>query len=116
MCFSNVDEYKNKLQEIREIFRPDTGIFVLEGDGDEIFLTFNTTYDFRMGGYIKVNKKKENRIIFTIDALNHLSMEANGSIVKDWSPNWDDYRNSILLVRNDEFVQIKTKLKEVIKW
>ena len=115
MCFSNTEEYKHKLQEVREIFRTESGIFVLES-GSEIFITFNTTYDFRMGGYIKINKKKGYNVCFSIDALNHLSMEANGSVVKDWSPDWDKYRNSILLIRNGEFTQIQTKLREIIKY
>lgn len=115
MCFSNSAEYKTKLQEIREIYRPERGIFVLESDS-EIFLTFNTSYDFRMSGFIKINKKRDYNVLFTIDAINWLSAEANGVVVKDWIPNWELYKNSILLLRNEEFTQIRTKLKEIIKY
>jgi hypothetical protein len=117
MCFSNVDEYRNQLQEIREIYKPEEGIFVLEAeDTDEVFITFNTSYNFRMSGYIKVNKNKSTRTIFTIDALNALAVREIGKISRDFVPDWELYRNSLLLIRDGEAVQIKTKLKGIIKF
>ena len=117
LCFSNVDEYRNQLQEIREIYKPEEGIFVLEGeDTDEVFITFNTSYNFRMSGYIKVNKNKSTRTIFTIDALNALAVREIGKISRDFVPDWELYRNSLLIIRDGEAVQIKTKLKGIIKF
>jgi hypothetical protein len=117
LCFSNVDEYRNQLQEIREIYKPEEGIFVLEAeDTDEVFITFNTSYNFRMSGYIKVNKNKSTRTIFTIDALNALAVREIGKISRDFVPDWELYRNSLLLIRDGEVVQIKTKLKGIIKF
>jgi hypothetical protein len=117
MCFSNVDDYRNQLQEIREIFRPEGGIFILGSeDENEIFLTFNTTYNFKMLGYIKVNKRKNENVLFTIDAINQLSIRENGVIDKNWSPNWEEYKNSLLIIRNGEVVRIPTKLKQIIKF
>lgn len=117
LSFSNTEEYRNKLQEIREIYRPSSNIFVLENrfEGDEIWITFNTEYNFKMPGLIKVNKKKETRTIFTIDAVNELSIRENGEIVKDWIPNWNEFENCLLLIRNGELAVIPTKIKEIIK-
>lgn len=116
MCFSNIEEYKNQLQEVREIFRPEGGIFVLGAEeSEEVFITFNTTYDFRRGGYIKINKKRETNTLFTIDAINWLSEQVNGRVDKGFIPDWELYRNSILLLRGGEFTQIRTKLREVIQ-
>lgn len=116
MCFSNADEYRNKLQEVREIFRPEGGIFVLgDEETDEVFITFNTTYEFKMGGFIKINKNREHNVLFTIDAVNWLSEQHSGRVDKSFIPNWESYRNSILLLRGGEFTHIKTKLREVIK-
>jgi hypothetical protein len=116
MCFSNEEDYRNKLQEIREIYRPDGGIFVLENrdDSDEIFVTFNTEYNFKMLGYIKINKKRETNTLFTIDAVNWLSEQENGKVVKDWIPNWEEFNNCLLLIRNGELAVIPTKIKEII--
>jgi hypothetical protein len=117
MSFSNTEDYRNRLQEIREVFRPEGGIFILENrfDENEIFITFNTEYNFKIGGYIKINKKRDTNTLFTIDAVNYLSMQENGEIVKDWIPNWNEFENCLLLIRDGELVVIPTKIKEIIR-
>jgi hypothetical protein len=117
MSFSSTEDYRNRLQEIREVFRPEGGIFVLENrfDENEIFLTFNTEYNFKMVGYIKVNKRKSTSTIFTIDAVNYLSIQENGKIDKDWIPNWEEFHNCLLLIRNGELAVIPTRLREIIR-
>ena len=117
MSFSSTEDYRSRLQEIREVFRPEGGIFVLENrfDDKEIFITFNTEYNFKVSGYIKINKKRDTNTLFTIDAVNYLSMQENGEIVKDWIPNWNEFHNCLLLIRNGELAVIPTKIREIIK-
>jgi hypothetical protein len=117
MCFSSTEDYRNKLQEIREVFRPESSIFVIQNryDDNEIFLTFNTEYNFKIGGCIKINKVKRSNTLFSIDAINHLSIQENGKIDKDWIPNWNEFENCLLLMRNGELAVIPTKIKEIIK-
>jgi hypothetical protein len=117
MSFSSEVEYRTHLQTIREIYRPDSSIFVIQNryDDNEIFITFNTEYNFKTPGTIKVNKRKSTNTIFTIDAVNHLSIQENGVIDKDWIPNWEEFHNCLLLVRNGELAVIPTKIREIIK-
>jgi len=117
MCFSSTEDYRNKLQEIREVFRPDSNLFVLENrfDENEIFITFNTEYNFKIAGCIKINKKKDTNTLFSIDAVNQLSIQENGEIIKDWIPNWNEFENCLLLMRNGELAGIPTRIKEIIK-
>jgi hypothetical protein len=117
MCFSSTEDYRNKLQEIREVFRPESNIFVIQNryDDNEIFLTFNTEYNFKISGCIKINKTKRTNTLFSIDAINHLSIQENGKIDKDWIPNWNEFENCLLLMRDGEFSVIPTKIKEIIK-
>jgi hypothetical protein len=115
MCFSSEDDYRNKLQQIREIYRPDSNIFVIQNryDDTEIYITFNTEYNFKMPGYIKVNKKGST--IFTIDAVNELSIRETGKIDKSFVPNWNEFENCLLLIRDGELNVIPTKIREIIK-
>jgi hypothetical protein len=117
MSFSSEVEYRTHLQTIREIYRPDSSLFVIQNryDDNEIFITFNTEYNFKTPGTIKVNKRKSTNTIFTIDAVNHLSIQENGVIDKDWIPNWEEFHNCLLLVRNGELAVIPTKIREIIK-
>jgi hypothetical protein len=117
MSFSSESEYKTHLQVIREIYRPESSLFVIQNryDDNEIYITFNTQYNFKTPGIIKINKKRDTNTLFTIDAVNHLSIQENGEIVKDWIPNWNEFENCLLLMRDGEFSVIPTKVKEIIK-
>ena len=117
MSFSNEDEYKTHLQVIREIYRPDSSLFVLQNcdNHNEIFITFNTEYNFKTPGIIKIHKKRETNTLFSVDAVNHLSIQENGKIDKEWSPNWEEYRNCLLLMRDGDLCVIPTKIREIIK-
>jgi hypothetical protein len=117
MSFSNEDEYKTHLQVIREIYRPDSNIFVLQNryDDKEIYITFNTEYNFKTPGIIKINKKRETNTMFTIDALNELSIRENGEIKKDWTPNWNEFENCLILIRDGELSVTPTKIKEIVR-
>jgi len=117
MSFSSEDEYKTHLQVIREIYRPDSSLFVLQNcdNHNEIFITFNTEYNFKTPGIIKIHKKRETNTLFSVDAVNHLSIQENGKIDKEWSPNWEEYRNCLLLMRDGDLCVIPTKIREIIK-
>jgi len=117
MSFSSEDEYRTHLQVIREIYRPDSSLFVIQNrDNDnEIFITFNTEYNFKTPGIIKIHKKRETNTLFSVDSLNELSMRANGKINKGFIPDWEQYRNCLLLMRDGELAIIPTKIKEIIK-
>jgi hypothetical protein len=117
MSFSSEGEYKTHLQVIREIYRPDSSIFVIQNryDDNEIFITFNTEYNFKTPGIIKIHKKRETNTLFSVDAVNHLSIQENGRIDKDWIPNWNEFENCLLLMRDGDLAVIPTKIKEIIK-
>lgn len=117
MSFSSEDEYRTQLQSIREIYRPDSNIFVIQNryDDNEIFITFNTEYNFKTPGIIKIHKKRETSTLFSVDAINHLSMKENGVIDKEFVPDWESYRNSLLLMRDGDLAVIPTKVREIIR-
>jgi len=117
MCFSSTEDYRNKLQEIREVFRPNSNIFVLDNrfDENEIFITFNTEYNFKIAGCIKINKVKSSNTLFSIDAINELSIRETGAVDKKFVPNWNEFENCLLLMRNGELAVIPTRIKEIIK-
>ena len=117
LSFSTLEEYRSELQRIREVYRPESNIFVLENidEPTEVYVTFNTTYNFKMSGIIKMNKNKDTNTLFTIDALNTLAVNEIGKVSRDFVPDWEKYRNSLLLIRDGELYIAKTKIKEIIK-
>jgi hypothetical protein len=68
-----------------------------------------------MSGIIKMNKKKDTNTLFTIDALNALAVRDIGKVDREYTPDWEQYRNSLLLIRDGELYIAKTKVKEIVK-
>lgn len=117
LWISPISELDNNVAKVKEIWRPES-IFVLVDRYEEelttAYVSWNTQYYFRQEGVIKVNKK--GTTIYTIDALNALSMHENGKIDKQWSPNWNEFENQILLSDIEgNFKQIPTRVLEKIK-
>jgi hypothetical protein len=96
-------------------------IFVLESlDGEKIMLTYNvdlgnSSGEFLINNTILVHRKKQTNTLYTINALNELIKSLNnGYLDKSYAVNWNDYRNSILLIQSDGYKRIDTKVRKII--
>lgn len=95
-------------------------IFVLSLQDDEGFIcTYNVDLH-NVGDFIEntilVHRKKHSNTLYTINALNQLIRSLNeGRLNKNFTVDWDDYRNSILLTRDDELQILKTELFSIIE-
>jgi len=95
-------------------------IFVLYSkSNDEYICTYNVD-PFNTSGELLENtilahRKKEYNTLYTINALNSLIVKLNGGILDTrYKIEWSDYRNSILLTKNNEFKQLDTKIHKII--
>ena len=96
-------------------------IFILESlDGEKIMLTYNvdmgnSSGEFLINNTILVHRKKQTNTLYTINALNELIKSLNnGYLDKSYAVNWNDYRNSILLIQSDGYKRIDTKVRNII--
>ena len=96
-------------------------IFILESlDGEKIMLTYNvdmgnSSGEFLINNTILVHRKKQTNTLYTINALNELIKSLNnGYLDKSYAVNWNDYRNSILLIQSDGYKRIDTKVRKII--
>ena len=96
-------------------------IFVLESlDGEKIMLTYNvdmgnSSNEFLVNNTILVHRKKQTNTLYTINALNELIKSLNnGYLDKSYAVNWNDYRNSILLIQADGYKRVDTKVRNII--
>ena len=96
-------------------------IFVLESlDGEKIMLTYNvdmnnSRIDSMIDNTILVHRKKQTNTLYTINALNELIKDLNNGVLdKSFPINWNDYKNCILLIQEDNLKRIDTKIKEII--
>jgi hypothetical protein len=95
-------------------------IFVLKIlNEDEIVCTYNIdqgNVDSIPSNTILVHRKKETNSLYTINALNELIKSLNGGqLNNNFKINWDNYRNTILLTRQSELKQLKTKIYKIVE-
>jgi len=96
-------------------------IFVLESlSSDEFICTYNIdTLNMEqqsvLPNTILLHRKKESNSLYTINALNLLIKSLNHGILDtNYKINWVDYKNSIMLVQNNDLNIIKTKIYKII--
>lgn len=112
------DELDEAVTKIKEIWKPIGFIYIMqrrfELPIENFYIVWNTEYDFRYPNVLKINRK--GTTYFTIDALNLLSIQNSGKIDRDFTPNWEDYKYSILLSNKEgELNWIKTVTYDTVK-
>jgi len=117
---------KDKLPEVlAEIQRKYTilynKIFVFESEGFSEYIctynidTANISQDHVLENTILIHRNKATNTLYTINSLNALIAKLNGGVVDhSFTVNWEDYRNSLLLIRDGNFTQINIKIKDII--
>jgi hypothetical protein len=64
---------------------------------------------------ILLHRKKESNTLYTINALNALIKSLNNGILDtNYRIMWLDYKNSILLIQNNDLNIIQTKIHKII--
>jgi hypothetical protein len=96
-------------------------IFVLESLSTEEYVctynidTFNMTQQSVLPNTILLHRKKESNTLYTINALNALIKSLNNGILDtNFRITWLDYKNSILLIQNNDLNIIQTKIHKII--
>jgi hypothetical protein len=95
-------------------------IFVLSSpESSELMCTYNIDYTDDqpriMKNTILVHRKKETNTLYTINSLNALIVSLNGGVLDNKYPvNWQDYKNSILLVQDSKFRKLNTEIKKIV--
>lgn len=99
-------------------------IFVLktkDNDNSKFILTYNVKnqpdlkYKDILKSTFQIHRKKDYNVLYTLNALNMVVVNENGEQNRDYVIDWENYKNSLLLVRNnDELHKIPTVLYEII--
>jgi len=96
-------------------------IFVLESLSTEEYVctynidTFNMEQQSVLPNTILLHRKKESNTLYTINALNALIKSLNGGVLDtNYRITWLDYKNSILLIQNNDLNIIQTKIHKII--
>jgi hypothetical protein len=96
-------------------------IFVLKIEGkEELLITYNIDHfnvmeNDVMPNTILLHRKKQSNTLYSINSLNALVKELNlGKVDSQYQINWDDYKNTILLVSDGKLNKFPTKIFSII--
>jgi hypothetical protein len=123
--FTTFVKEENLEETIKEITRRYSilynKIFVLKIEGkDELICTynidsFNISDNDVMPNTILLHRKKQSNTLYSINSLNALVKELNlGKIDSSYPIDWDDYKNTILLVSDGKLNKHTTKIFSII--
>ena len=122
--FTTKEQLQNTLQLIRETYHIVYNyIYVLQNKGnlDELFITYNIDTSVKperpLEDTILVRRKKQSNTLYTINALNELVKEENGGVLdKNYSIDWDKFKNTIIVTNVEGTKKISTRIFEVIEF
>lgn len=95
-------------------------IFVLESEGsNEYMCTYNidssNTNSRLLQNTILLHRKKGSNTLYTINSLNALIKSLNeGKLDTNFKINWEDYKNTLLLIQDNNLKQLPTKVYKII--
>lgn len=94
-------------------------IFILGLElNDELICSFNIdrhTQKKQLAGAMLVHRKRETNTIYTINSLNALIKQRNNGVLDtSFRIDWEEFKNCILTISNNELKIHKTKLYQII--
>ena len=96
-------------------------VFVLSiENSDEFICTFNIekgNVGKQLPGAMLLHRKKDTNTMYTINSLNNLvKSENNGILDNNYVIDWSKYRNSLLIISNNELKILKTEVHKIISF
>jgi hypothetical protein len=119
--FSSVEDVESKLLQIKNKYTVMYGnIFILEiKNQNEYILTYNldsvNLTEFPVDT-ILVHRKKETNTLYTINAINEVIKMYNGGYLdKRYELPWHEFRNTLLLTKDNQLRKLQTSLVQIEK-
>jgi len=115
----NIDEIISNIKDNFDIMGDKIFILQDKSSKHKKILTYNikksgnTIFSDVISNTISLHRKKETNTLYTLNALNEIVKEQNnGEVSKDFTVNWEDYRNTLLITYYDD-LSSKTVLKSI---
>ncbi len=119
--FSSQEKLQNTLDVIQNTYTLVYNyIYVLsnENDKNELYITYNinsNTLNNKVLNTISIHRKKETNTLYTINSLNRLILHETGIVDTTYQIDWNEYKNSIILLDGDYLNIITTEIYDIIK-
>lgn len=108
-----LDDIQNKFYDVHKIF-----VFINKANETDLYVTFNIDIEKNdiYENYITIHRKKETNTLYSVNALNALIVRLNNGILDTrYKIDWNYFRNTILLYKNNDLSTIPIVLYEIIE-
>ena len=120
--FSSVESFKNTIEEARTFYTNHSGKFFVFSNLDspsDVFITYNVMCKERefpkFHNTISIHRKKLSNTFYTLNAMNQIIKNKNGGVFdKNFSVDWSQYSNSLIITGSPEVRVIPIKILEIV--
>lgn len=119
--FSTSTDFRKTIEEILdfyEVYSKRVFAFSNTQNPKEVFLTYNVVNMQRdapkFPNTILIHRKKQTNTLYTLNAMNRLIEEENGSLDKTYQVNWSLYENSLIITGDISVRIIPLKIHSVV--
>jgi hypothetical protein len=118
--FSNLEDFHDVVDKIKtfyEVYSRRIFAFSNVKNPKELYLTYNVVNMTKNGqkfpNTILIHRKKQTNTLYTLNAMNRLIEEENGSADKNFMINWEYYENSLIITGDVSVRIIPLKIHDV---
>ncbi len=119
--FSTSTDFRKTIEEILdfyEVYSKRVFAFSNTQNPKEVFLTYNVVNMQRdapkFPNTILIHRNKQTNTLYTLNAMNRLIEEENGSLDKTYQVNWSLYENSLIITGDISVRIIPLKIHSVV--
>jgi len=120
--FSNSKDFKKTVEEIQkfyDVYNHRLFIFSNVNVPSELYITYNVVNMKKDAGRfpntILIHRKKQTNTLYSLNAMNKLIEEENGTLDKSFVLNWQLYENSLVISGDVSVRIIPLKIHTVIE-
>jgi hypothetical protein len=119
--FSNSKDFRKIAEDIRQfyqIYNNRIFVFCNAKNPKEIYLTYNVfniqKESIKFPNTILIHRKKQTNTLYTLNAMNKLIEEENGTPDNSYVVNWQLYNNSLIITGDVSIRIIPLKISTVV--
>ena len=116
--------HKNDLQLvidlIQKTYELDSNVIFVLSNVDrpyQYYCTYNVVGNYDLSSNtILIHRKSDTNTLYTINAMNEIIKNVNNGVLDvSYQLDWENYKNSMILIQNEEVIQINLKLEKIVR-
>ena len=116
--------HKNDLQLvidlIQKTYELDSNVIFVLSNVDrpyQYYCTYNVVGNYELSpNTILIHRKSDTNTLYTINAMNEIIKNVNNGVLDvSYQLDWENYKNSMILIQNEEVIQINLKLENIVR-